>query len=228
MKTQRLLVLAPVLLTTLLARCSQVPGDGLPGDSSSSSSGGGGTSSGGGPITGEPLNGTGQTLVGGSRLKVQYILGADGSKQLVGFRDTVMNFGCSFYPAVGGGAVCVPVNGGGSLFTNLFPRTSYAFYALDSACMDLVAVASPGPSAALEYLLDVDIAGALAGGTYAVRGLYRAQPLTVTTDGGTLTLYSALSGTCTATALPANYTVFRRGEEVPLSSLAQGQPMVEP
>lgn len=228
MKTQRLLVLAPVLLTTLLARCSQVPGDGLPGDSTSSSSGGGTTSSGGGPITGEPLNGTGQTLVGGSRLKVQYIQGGDGSRQLVGFRDTVLNFGCSFYPTEGGGAACLPVNGGGSAFNNLFPHTSYAFYALDSACTDLVAALAPGPAPAVEYLLDVDIRGALASGTYVARGLYRAQPASVTADGGSLNVYSTLTGNCSPTVLPANYQLFRRGEEIPLSSLAQGQPMVEP
>lgn len=208
-----------VLAATLWSHCGQVPGDGSSGSPA-------GSSSSSGLITGEPLNGSGQMLVGGSRLKVQYVLGADGSKQLLGFRDTQLNFGCSFYPITGGGVACIPIASVlGSPFYNLFPRSAWALYYLDSACTQPVAGALPGT--AMDFIVDIDVSVVLAG-TYLVLGVFRAEQVAVASDGGMIAVYTKLTGTCAQTALPASYVLFGRGQEVPLASLAQGQVNVEP
>ena len=221
MRTRLLHTFTLIAAVSLLAHCGQVPSEDASDSSMPSSS-----SSSSGAATGAPLNGAGQALVGGTRLKVQYVLGEDGSKQIVGFRDTALNFGCTFYPIAGGGAACMPVQGlPGSAFAALFPKSMFGVYHLDSDCTQPAAASPPGSP--MDYVIAVDTS-AYFEGRYEVTGVFHTQQAAVSSDGGTITIYATFSGTCSPTVLPASYVVYARGQEVPLSSLAQGQINVEP
>jgi hypothetical protein len=201
------------------SQCTTSPTD--TGTASSSSS-----SSSSGAVTGAPLNGAGQTLVGGSRLKVQYLLGDDGSKQLMGFRDTQLNFGCTFW-TVPGGAACVPMNNTLSYFAGApFPRTALSTYFLDAACQHPAAVV-PGGGAALDYVLRVENTVEGVGG-YTVLGVFRAVPVPNAQDGGPAHVFDTDStGACSAAKFQG-YVAYSEGEEIPLASLVHAQLAVEP
>jgi hypothetical protein len=68
----------------------------------------------------------------GTRLKARYYVGADGSKQFIGWRDTMRNEDCSFATAEAGMVRCLPAVG------------AYATFYADAGCSQpLATVAKP-------------------------------------------------------------------------------------
>jgi hypothetical protein len=107
---------------------------------------GGGTASSGGPasdgasrvldaITDPVPSASADTYASGSRLKVQYYAGADGSKAFAGMYDSQRNEACSFVTAADGSTRCLPVAA---------PSASLGVYYADASCSSPLAYAASG------------------------------------------------------------------------------------
>lgn len=87
-----------------LVACGGSPGPGGSGGGSGGSSGAAGGNGSGGGI-GAQLD---RQALSGTRLKVRYVAGEDGSRQFAGFRDTMRNENCTFALAEDGMTRCLP------------------------------------------------------------------------------------------------------------------------
>jgi hypothetical protein len=156
------------------------------------------------------------TTTSGTRLRAKYIVGADGSKQFLGWHDSTTNADCSFVPAADGAMRCLPAFGSASGQIN-------DFY-VDSGCSQKVAQVFKANCVTPKYAHDdVVFTSSCGAGTtgigYAVYSL--GAKLT--------TAYYGSPANC----LPINANAFDSldmyavGAEVPASTFVQGTATVE-
>jgi hypothetical protein len=138
------------------SRCSSSAASGPQGSTSNDGGGGGSSGGHGGDGSGGILDAltdptptaNADPTQSGTRLKVQYYAGADGSKQTAGMVDSTLNVYCNFALMSDGTIRCVPWPSPGSGFV-LFSGT-YA----DASCSQPLAVAPKGCAAPPPYALE--------------------------------------------------------------------------
>jgi len=125
----------------------------------------------------------------GTRLKARYYVGADGSKQFSGWRDTMRNEDCSFSRAEDGVIRCLPTPG-------------YASYFADPGCSQPLgmAVTPSGSACPGATLVAPTYVESLSCGGFKY---YKAGATTTPAM-----VYSGVPGACSATAAPAIYTFY--------------------
>jgi hypothetical protein len=189
--------------------------------STSSASGSGGTTSSSGAASSSGTSSSGATSSGspvpdanadetqsGSRLKANYYVGGDGSKQFVGyFTDTARNNEhCYFSTAADGSTRCLPIVGDASANYSGGPFFS------DAACTTTIALSSCSTPA---YVAENETGGgcpvAINTHIFALGSTYAG------------TVYQGGATTCTAVTASAlkGYVLFSVGPEVPASSFQQ-------
>ncbi len=225
-ETIRILVGA-MAVYVIMAACSA--GSGSPGfslgpDGSASSSGGGDGSSSGGDGQGvldaltDPVGkAQADPNQSGTRLKVNYYSGADGSGQSTGtMHDSMLNADCAFGTASDGTLRCLPTN-----------AALIAFYFGDAACTQPLVLQSTGcgaPSYGRSSTATCTGNGTV---TSAIRILAVSGPF----SGGSY--YSQVgTGPCSGpnpiSGLTASYALYTAGAEVPPSTFVQATLQTEP
>lgn len=223
MKRAAFLTGAALLFLSTLACSIGTPGDNQEGASTTS-----GTVSSSGVTVGVRLDGEGAALAGGTRLKVQYIQGADGSRRLLNFWDTQLNLSCDFFALEGGGSACVPASNATFLSQQAPLSGAISFYFEDASCSRPVlytTASAPVP----DHVVGVGIGN----GGYVAQGVYRIGSALNLPDGGTVTFYSRVlsAGTmeCRSTTISLpGYALYSSGQEIPLSQFVQGSVQREP
>jgi hypothetical protein len=149
----------------------------------------------------------------GSRLKVKYMAGADGSRvPYGGLRDSMLNVDCSFLPAVDGTMRCFPIGG-----------ASASSFFVDQNCTQLLAYIGKG-CAKTPYAT----ASAPSGGA-CTETRYRVFSVGAPFMG--MTFYQLSNGICTgspASNLSASYDLYAVGAEVPASTFVAGAWQTDP
>jgi hypothetical protein len=146
-----------------------------------------------------------QTMTSGSRLKAKWYVGADGSKQFLGWHDSQLNTDCDFGVASDGATRCIPAYPAGALV---------ATYFADAACSQPIAYLYPGCATPTYASQSASASCALKPVTqiFSIAGVY----------GGTV--YQGTSSSCTAvtaTTILSLYTFYSIGTESPPSQFVQ-------
>ena len=146
-----------------------------------------------------------QTMTSGSRLKAKWYVGADGSKQFLGWHDSQLNTDCDFEVASDGATRCIPAYPAGALL---------ATYFADAACSQPIAYLYPGCATPTYASQSASASCALKPVTqiFSIAGVY----------GGTV--YQGTSSSCTAvtaTTILSLYTFYSIGTESPPSQFVQ-------
>ena len=193
------------LSLVILTACAAADGDRIDPDPSTAAAAGTGASGSGGSGTGgNGAANTGGTAnmgeVSGSRLRARNYIGADGSKQFIGWRDTERNEDCSFYAAADGTHRCFPAAAG-----------SASGYFGDAGCTAplYLLTACKAPAGATVFASDGDICAA----TYRIHQLgpkYTAA-----------TAYAGTPAACQSVTPPASYTLHGLGAEIPLTNFVE-------
>lgn len=183
-----------LILIGLVACGSPGPG----GTGGGSGTGGGGTGTAGG--VGSQLD---RQALSGTRLKVQYVAGDDGSRQFWGFRDTMRNENCNFATAEDGVLRCLP--------TGDVPVRSSDFYA-DSACSEFAFTRYGAPCPVQNYGVAFPLTCPQRSEVYAL------QPIS--------SVYVRTGTGCFTSTPDPMYRLFR-GTKVPASSFAGGSLQTE-
>ena len=140
----------------------------------------------------------------GSRLKAKYYVGSDGSRQFLGWHDSMLNVDCAFYPASDGTTRCMPA--GTTVSASVFS---------DPGCSQPLAETSKG-CAPGKYELQLTAATACASNYY-----FRLFEVGAIYSGP---LYSGTPGSCTeesdagADSLRAAADIYELGSEIPPST----------
>lgn len=170
---------------------------------------GGGTGTGGGSASpGTGWSGTSESdrqALSGTRLKVRYVQGTDGSKSFIGFRDTMLNANCSFTFADDGQQHCLP--------------SDVAFvsdYFADSGCSQMPLAEAQTGCAGLTYATALLQVCPIQQSIYSVTQTATPNPL-----------YYGTPGHCQMLAAPANYVFYAVGAKVSASDFVSGTEMVE-
>lgn len=181
-------------------------GAGASGGASSGASSGGassGASSGDGSSGVVPNAMADTWYASGSRLKVRYLDGDDGSKQFFGWHDSVLNDDCYLGQHADGSYRCLPT----------IPDVAFGGSYFAAGCTQAAAIAYKGTTP--KYVQAADTAA-----TYRLR-FYKV--------GATLTtLYVGTPGSCTSTSVPPGYDAYLVGAEVPSSSFAGATVKIAP
>lgn len=147
----------------------------------------------------------------GTRLKLQYFEGSDGTKQFTGWLDSVRNESCGFFQHADGATRCMPIIGSlgtGSLYADAGCVVPLAFR---------VKSPMPAPSAALSY--DAAAAG------YHVFSVI--APYTGTLHSGTPATCTAFTASTAATYYNA-YDIYALSAEVPGSTFVSATKKTSP
>jgi hypothetical protein len=144
----------------------------------------------------------------GTRLKVNYYAGTDGSKQSAdSMHDTMLNIDCSFRTMSDGTLRCAPIGG----------ASGVGFYFADSACSQQLAMAASGctPTNAYANVTSSTCGGYLA--VYTLSGAYSGAS------------YYLKSGTnCLGPTSTSGSTFYTVGAEQPPSTFVQATMQMEP
>ncbi len=151
----------------------------------------------------------------GSRLHVRYFVGADGSREFIGFLDTQRNEHCAFtwvgYRAEDGTTRCLPQENLASLSESYFA---------DSSCTQPLPLAlwSPGTNCPGPAYIQKPISNQCP----VLVHLYEVGP---EFTGSVYAIIGSLG--CRAATLPTGYTIYTVGNEVPASAFVAASEQVE-
>jgi len=205
------LVPGSVVVYLIVAACSAAGSSGI----GSSIDGGGGSGDGGSSgglldaVTDPVPSASADTNQSGSRLKVKYYAGDDGSKAFVGFFDSQLKADCFFGKAADGVTRCLPG-----------VEALLAGYYADPSCTQPVLLAAPG-CAQPTYATKVD--------TTTCSTDYTRHVFPVASPFSGTSLYSLSGATCSGpspTSVGALY--FSVGAEIAPTSLVAGTLRTEP
>jgi hypothetical protein len=151
----------------------------------------------------------------GSRLHVRYFVGADGSREFIGFLDTQRNEHCAFtwvgYRAEDGTTRCLPQESLASLSESYFADSSctqplpLALWSPETNC--------PGPAYIQKLVLD------------QCPMLVRLYEVGLEFAGSAYTIIGSLG--CRAATPPSGYVIYTVGAEVPASAFVAASEQVE-
>jgi hypothetical protein len=149
----------------------------------------------------------------GTRLKLKYYVGADGSKQLFALHDSQLNVDCNFIAAADGVTRCLP---GGAFASSLF---------VDPGCTQLIAEwyrsTCPPP-----YFTSITNGTC---GTPTQQRVWALGPAFTGTGAYAMSGQNCIAYPAAAfTSLQATYNFYTVGAEVPASSFVQGTLQTEP
>lgn len=172
---------------------------------------GGGTGAGvqGGGAGGGSSVGRSDELTAGTRLKVRAVVGADGSRQQIGFFDTARMENCAFLAATDNTQRCLPLDGaiyGGVMFA-------------DSQCTQPLFYGAPGcsqPKYGYRY------GSVTCGATFEFHSLSTALNPIPTVG------YTMSGPNCQMVTPGAGYVYYRSAGVIPPTSFVQGNFVVEP
>lgn len=166
-----------------------------------------------GSVTPDGGKGNDQGYTAGSRLKVKYYEGADGSELAIGFYDSTLNQDCSFYPATDSTFRCMNLGAaaGAGLFT-------------DSGCTNPIAYVTKGcaaPTTAYTYATTTSCSGL----TYAVYNVSGSYTATTAYQGSptNCVVYTAQS----LTGFKASYDLYTIGSAISPSTYVQATTTVK-
>lgn len=163
----------------------------------------GGTSSNGGSlliaITNPVSDAAAQSATSGSRLKANYYVGTDGSKQFISWHDSQLGVDCSFALASDGTTRCMPVE----------YNALTGIYFSDSACSQTLAIINKGCSAPKYAYGGVSSCSSYSYIIYQPGSAY------------TGTLYSGTPSSCSATTSSSSSYGFYSATVVPPSTFVQ-------
>jgi hypothetical protein len=154
-----------------------------------------------------------QTMTSGSRLKAKWYVGADGSKQFLGWHDSQLNTDCDFEVASDGATRCIPAYPTGALV---------ATYFADTACSQALAYSyhgCTGPTFASQ--------SAAASASCALTPATHIYPISAYSG----TVYEGSSASCsavTSAAILGAYTFYSIGSEVSPSQFVQATIQTDP
>jgi hypothetical protein len=154
--------------------------------------------------------------VSGSRLKANYVGGADGSKQYtLSFHDTQRNEDCYFRSAADGTMRCVPSAGAVTLG-----------YFSDAQCTQPIGFVSKGCTA--KYVTTTSTMGTCDSATSVTHLFNIGAPLASGTSAFAKSGTSCTSATASLSSLALSYDSYTLGAEVSPSSFVQGTPGSDP
>jgi hypothetical protein len=161
----------------------------------------------------------------GSRLKAKYYAGSDGSKEFVGWYDSMLSLDCIFLQASDNTTRCLPayysLGGAAGAASTLVEASSYA----DAACTQLVysiTTCAGSPQYILETVSQTMDGSACTAYTF-YRVLLRGSPVTLTQ-----TFSKTATGCSAATTFTAPSTFYSVGNEVSPSNFVQATTQTEP
>jgi hypothetical protein len=147
----------------------------------------------------------------GSRLKAKYYPGADGSKQFIGWHDSMLNIDCSFDTASDGMTRCLPqATGAGAVFA-------------DAACTQPLAEVTKGCTAPAYIRSFTPGNGACAAGTdhlFAAGSLF--------TPGPTIYIGSPMQCTGVPSSNVGEFDLYQEGTEVDVTQYVAASVQTEP
>lgn len=137
------------------------------------------------------------TTQSGSRLKAKYYVGSDGSKQFIGWHDSMLNVDCAFVLASDGTTRCMPY----------YPEAALiATYFSDSGCTQALALVATGCTPPIYgSQSQAGMGGACATGFDRILQVGAAY---------TGASYTGAPASCIATPSPSAYVLYSLGSEV--------------
>ena len=156
-----------------------------------------------------------QADTSGSRLKVKYMVGSDGTKvPYGGLHDTMLNVDCSWLSAHDGATRCMPLSGAAIDIQSVFS---------DSGCTQAIVLATKGCVAPVYAYRATPSGGACASSQYFIFSVGAAFT--------GANYYSKSGANCTTaptTSLTASYDPYAEGAEVPPSTFVAGTSQTDP
>lgn len=222
------LVGGSILVYCIMAACSASSGPGSTSmlDGSASSSGGSSSSGGNGSGSGSVFDALTDPVAeaaadpnqSGTRLKVHYYAGADGSKQTAGMHDSMLNVDCYFQPMSDGTQRCVPIYGGTG------GQAAVQTYFADAACTQALATTFKGcapPAYAINYVSAPACDWQYVWHVYSIGTPYTGA-----------SMYSLSGSTCSGptptSGLSSTYDIYTVGAELPPTTFVQATLQTEP
>jgi hypothetical protein len=173
-----------------------------------------------------------QAQPSGSRLKANWLVGSDGSRQFQNWHDTQLNMDCLFLTAADGTTRCLPSD----------QTITVTNYYADSACSQQLAGATvnacSGPATGFAFYFDASTCTAMTPyryRLYQVQGPFTFQTITLSDGSTTTNLYqksTTASGTSCVTVPASSYlseeNFYFYGAEIPASLFVQATIQTDP